>query len=51
MNKQKFWIYRASKHASYTEFLIKYFILDIRQGSEYALISKYTIRILNILGL
>ena len=41
----KFLIYRASKSAiySYTAFLINYRILDIQQGSEYALISEYTI--------
>ena len=48
---RKFWIYRASKSAivSYTGFLIKCSILDIRQSSEYALISEYT-RVVNILG-
>ena len=33
----------------HTGFLIKSSILDIRQGSEYALISEYT-RVVNILG-
>ena len=35
---------------SYTGFLIKCSILDIQQGSEYALISEYN-RVVNILGL
>ena len=41
----KFLIYRASKSTiySYSAFLIIYPILDIRQSSEYALISEYTI--------
>ena len=48
LNMRKFWIHRALKSAiySYTGFLIKCPILDIRQGSEYASISEYT-KVLN----
>ena len=47
---RKFWIYRAYICYSYTGFLINCSILDIRQGSEYALISENT-RVLDILRL